>query len=406
MADTLTRTKDWSGNPFGSPTPTFLTKSWRVQRGWRDPATLFRAAATTLYGQDSTNAAACIKGLAVYCGYYNGTFANLNSFRADYPAAIILSITPNGAKGARCIDCEPGDATPAEAAQFVKDNLPNAEGGGRGDAGKPIVYCSAGDSQAVINAVAALGISRSQWLLFSAHWIGQHICSKAGCGYPNADATQYASNNNFDSDAFYAYCFGTPAPVWPLQLGSNGQLVSNVQTFLNKRAAAYGIKVQLVVDGSFGPLTAGAAALAALAYHYTGVTPGQVDAHLYQLLEYVVPGPVPTPPTPPPPAFTYNPVTGLTVQGAGPHSVKFQFTAPKQTHAGLAKFQVVVSKGDKLTTNIPGYPRYIDFAATGTYGQQWGGVDPSTGYTMGVRGMAQDGQHSSEWALVRFTTAK
>jgi hypothetical protein len=113
----------------------------------------------------------------------------------------------------------------------------------------------------------------------------------------------------------------------------------------------------------------------------------------------------PVPPPPPPPPFAYEPVTGLKLLGAGPHSVKFEFTATAQAHAGLAKFEVVVSKGDKLTSNIPGYPRYVDFAATGTYTQQWGGLTPGTGYTMGVRGMAQDGSHSSSWAVLHFQTA-
>jgi hypothetical protein len=403
------RTKDWSGKSFGAPSPLLLTRAWRIKSGAASLDRLALVAGTSvLLGQDSIYAGACTKGLSVYCGYYNGTFANLNAFRADFPSApVILSITPNGQRGARCIDCEPGDATPAQAAQFVRDNLPEAGAGGKSDGGKPMIYCSAGDSQAVINAVAALGIMRSQWLLFSAHWIGKHICSRFGCGYPDADATQYGSNNSFDSDAFYGYCFGTVS-AWPLQIGSSGVYVSNVQAFINNRAAAFGIPLSalLKVDGIFGALTAAAAALAALAYDYTGTPAGTVDARLYSLLEYTPPGPVkPPPPPPPPPSWSYQPVTNLKVLGAGTHSVKFEFTAGAQSHAGLAKFEVVLSKGDRLTTNIPTYPRYIDFRATGNYAQQWGGVEPATGYTMGIRGMAQDGSHSSDWSLVRFTTA-
>jgi hypothetical protein len=399
------RTKDYSGKAFGAPSPFLLTKAWRVKNGASSLDKLSRVAGTSiLFGQDSTNAAACTRGLSVYCGYYNGTFANLNAFRADFPnAAIILSITPNGVSGARCIDCEPGDATPAQAAQFVKNNLPEAGAGGKSDGGKPMVYCSAGDAQAVINEVAALGITRAEWILFSAHWIGQHICSKLGCGYPDADATQYDSNNSFDSDAFYGYCFGAVS-AWPLQIGSSGVYVSNAQQFINNRAAAFGVKSPLVVDGIFGALTAAAAELAALAYNYTGTPAGTIDATLYSDLEYVVPG-GPPPPPPPPPAWAYQQVADLKLLGAGGHSVKFQFVADPQPHAGLAKFEVVISKGDQLTTNIATYPRYIDFQATGTYTQQFGGVEPTTGYTMGVRGMAQDGSHSSEWAILHFQTA-
>jgi len=475
---------DWSGRKFGVPDPVFLTKSWRVKHGWRDPETLTAqvdSVTTTLAGEDSINAAACSKGLPVYCGYYNGTFANLNAFRSLYPSAIILSITPDGVKGARCIDCEPGDATVAEAADFVAANLPTAGAGGRNDGGLPMVYTSAGDAQAVINAVAAKGIARSQWVLWSAHWIGEHICSPAGCGYPQADGTQYASNNSYDSDLFYSYCFGTVSP-WPLGVGSTGPLVTSLQQNINKcvnaLAGALGIP-PLVVDGDFGTITEAAVAVAQVYFNNGGVR-GTCDQALYNSLA-ANPAPPPPPPSwpltagdtgplvrtlqgnlvkwkfasadpavfpidgnfgsltrtavvnaqahfkngaqlgtcdqalfndlaaappaPPDPPFAYEPVTGLKLLGAGPHSVKFEFTAPAQPHAGLAKFEVVVSKGDTLTTDISGYPRYIGFGKPGLYEEQYGDVQPTTGYTMGVRGMAQDGSHSSKWVLLHFQTA-
>lgn len=478
---------DYSGSKFGVPNPVALTKSWQVSKGLRKSSLtpLAVGAITTLAGQDSTSAASCTRGLPVYAGYYNGTFANLNSFRADFPAAIILSITPNGIKGARCIDCEPGDATVAGAANFVAANLPDTSAGGRNDGGKPMVYCSAGDSQAVVNAVAAKGIARDQWILWSAHWIGQHICSPGGCGYPQADGTQYASNNSFDSDLFYSYCFGAVVSTWPLQNGSSGSLVATLQTNINKwvtdLAGAFGLSVMLKADGSYGPLTAAAVTVAQLYFRDAGPS-GTCSQQLYTDLAAtpvspwplvsgdtgplvttlqknlnrwhtalrtmsaplvadgnfgpltmdavkvaqvyfkvsglsgscnqvlfadlaVAPPNSPPPPPPPPLPFGYAPVTGLKLLGAGPHSVKFEFTAGAQVHAGLAKFQVVISKSDKLTTNIAGYPRYTDFAATGVYALQFGGVEPGTGYTLGVRGMAQDGSHSSSWAILHFQTA-
>jgi peptidoglycan hydrolase-like protein with peptidoglycan-binding domain len=397
---------DWSGRKFAAPAPFFLSKAGRIKGNWRSSAALTphaTGAVTTLAGQDSIYPASCTKGLPVYAGYYNGTFADLNAFRADFPSAVILSITPNGVKGARCIDCEPGDATVAEAAQFVKDNLPEAGAGGRNDGGKPMVYTSAGDAQAVINAVSGAGIARADWILWSAHWIGKHICSHAGCGYPDADGTQYASAAGFDSDLFYSYCFGTVSP-WPLALGSTGSLVSILQSNVNKWVVALGGKFgasPLAVDGNFGVLTEAAVALAQLYFHNGGVS-GTCDTALYADLEG---SPLPPPPPPPPPPWAYQPVQALKLDGAGPHSVKFQFTAGAQPHPGLAKFQVVVSKGDKLTSDITGFPRYIDFSATGTYTQQYGDVEPTTGYTMGVRGMAQNGMHSSEWAILHFQTA-
>ena len=471
---------DWSGKTFGAPKPLLLTRSWRVKQGLRKPAVVDvnYAVSSTLTGEDSITATGCAPGLPVYAGYYNGTFANLNSFRADFPSAIVLSITPNGVKGARCIDCEPGDATVVGAADFVAANLPEAGAGGRNDGGKPMVYCSAGDSQAVINAIAAKGISRSDWDLWSAHWIGQHICSPSACGYPQADATQYMDGNSCDFDEFYAYCFGsTPPPPpaeWPLAVGSTyTAVVKALQASINKwitaLAGTFGASVLLTVDGNFGPLTAAAVTVAqayfgdagpagtcsqalyndlagppvspwplvsgdagalvkalqgglnkwkfgaltldgdfgpltkaavvkAQAYFKNGAVSGTCDQALFADLARAVPDP-------PPPPWGYEAVTGLKLLGAGPHSVKFQFTANAQPHPGLAKFEVAITESDVLGAQIPTYPRYVSFVATGVYETQLGGLEPGHGYTLGVRGMAQDGSHSSEWALLHLQTA-
>lgn len=313
---------DWSGKKFGAPSPVIFTKSWRIKHG-SITLPLSDGVTATMLGQDSITASLCTHGLPVYAGYLNGSFANLNSFRADFPSAqYILAISPDGENGARCVDCEPGDASVAAAARFVRDNLPETPPAqGRNDQGKPMVYCSAGDSQAVVNAVSSLGITRSEWLLFSAHWIGLHVCAPAGCGFPAADATQYASGSDFDSDVFYAYCFGTaPAPS----------------------------------------------------------------------------------------AWVFKPAGALTLDGAGPHSVKFHFIAESQVHTGLVKFEVVICKGDKLGAVIAGYPRYITLepgVERVVYTEQYGGVDPDTAYVLAVRGMEQDGSHASPWAMFHFQTA-
>jgi hypothetical protein len=151
------------------------------------------------------------KGLPVYAGYYNGTFANLTGIAQWVgPNAIIVGVSPNGANGARCIDVEPGDATPSACPAFYHNSNHGGPGYGQNDNGKPIIYTSAGDIQSVINEMSAAGISRSSYLIWSAHWIGYHICGPGICGYPQADACQYADNGFVDSDVWYSYCF---APV-------------------------------------------------------------------------------------------------------------------------------------------------------------------------------------------------
>jgi peptidoglycan hydrolase-like protein with peptidoglycan-binding domain len=166
-----------------------------------------------------------------------------------------------------------------------------------------MIYTSAGDMQAVINAMSAAGITRSQYYLWSAHWIGQHICSPASCGFPSADGTQYASNNSYDSDVFYAYVFpGAPVPVnpsLPLSLGdvdatATGGPVWTTQRGLNKWRAEIGLAALLATDGSFGPATEAAVRLALTYWNYSAanVALGQVDQSLYDHLLADPPPPV------------------------------------------------------------------------------------------------------------------
>lgn len=219
---------EYTGQPFGRPDPKFLTKAWRLKNNFMAPTPvgaldeyrkqrfyeinaplIMNGGPSLLRGEDAVTASRLGSGLPVYGGYFDGTYANLTEIRRRFPKAVVLSITPFGTEGARCVDIEPGDCRPSDAPAFFRNLVHGGDGMGQGDQGKPMFYCSAGDSQAVINALANSGVSRTEYDLFSAHWIGYHICGPHTCGYPQADATQYASNNDFDSDVFYAYCFET-----------------------------------------------------------------------------------------------------------------------------------------------------------------------------------------------------
>jgi hypothetical protein len=236
--------REHSGAPFGRPNPTFLSKSWRVKYGLFGPQDLtplavspysaverFVPAAgpgapakmtTALLGQDSVTASSLSIGKAVYAGYLNGTFANLTTIANRVgPNPVIVSVSPNGANGARAIDIESGDAVPADAPRFWHNSNHGGTGYGQKDNGIPIYYTSAGDVQAVINELSWAGISRDKYLIWSAHWIGYHICSESVCGYPQADATQYSDAGYVDNDVWYSYCFSSantspPPPVKPV----------------------------------------------------------------------------------------------------------------------------------------------------------------------------------------------
>jgi peptidoglycan hydrolase-like protein with peptidoglycan-binding domain len=245
--------KEYTGQPFGRPNPLLLTKSWRLQKNLLGHATRDAAAmgaTTTLLGQDAVTVQLLTGGLPVYAGYCYGTYANMGALLNRFGnSAKLVSITPvvQSQVPANCLDIEPGDAVPGDAPRFQAQH-------NHGGIAKPVYYTSAGDLRAVINALSRAGYSRSEYFLWSAHWIGKHICSLSGCGYPQADATQYGSNNEFDSDIFYAYVFGAVEPAEPvLKEGATGSAVA----LLRERLDFYGAALPANADGGtdkFGPL--------------------------------------------------------------------------------------------------------------------------------------------------------
>ncbi len=107
------------------------------------------------------------------------------------------------------VDDEPGDATNAELVGWY--NLMKSKG-----ATRIYFYTSAGNAQALIDTLAAGGISRSDYKLWSAHYTySLHICGPNTCGYPQADATQWtdkALGRNLDQSVCAPDFFG-PTPV-------------------------------------------------------------------------------------------------------------------------------------------------------------------------------------------------
>lgn len=428
-----TARKGYDGKPFGHPSPAPLTKAWRIKHGVLapDPApvtsahvterfhaaftTVAAVATTTLLGQDSVGVTAMQSGLAVYCGYEGGTLGYRNGSYTTMPE--VLRVFPGRlyvSVGRDAIDIEPGLASPGDGPGFVRGARPP-------HTSKPLVYCSAGDLRSVIADLSAAGISRSAYDLWSAHWIGKHICGPSTCGYPQCDATQYASNNSFDSDIFYSYCFGPPPPppanpVLPLSLGALDinalGPVHTAQGNLNKWRTVLATKSPaLAVDGSYGAATAAAVQVAQEFFKERGIPAGTLTQAVYNKLLGVPTATGGTVPPPPPPSpWVFNQVRDLKVTGAGPHSVGISFTSPVLVvgHLPIDSYEVAVVKGKSINGPvIASYPRHITSLASGTFGEQYGGVEPETEYTMGVRAQTNGPDaHSAPWSTVTFTTAK
>lgn len=122
-------------------------------------------------------------------GYVDGRWPTYAQLAAKFPhAQHLVSIAVFAKDNADALDVEPGDATVAQAAGWVKRQkvrgLKHA-----------IVYTSLSQAQTLVNALSSQGLSLGvDYLLWTAHYNGSpHLCSPA-CGYgfkETAHATQW-----------------------------------------------------------------------------------------------------------------------------------------------------------------------------------------------------------------------
>lgn len=145
--------------------------------------------------------------------YGNGSFANTTVAKEAFPDAIHVQYDVAGSlPTADILDDEPRDATNSTCppwSRAYKGTLPF-----------PGLYTSASNIAAMVSAMLDAGFTREQFLVQSAHYTFEaHICGPETCGYPQADATQYAdkgtAGQNTDRSIFADHFFGAVAPPKP-----------------------------------------------------------------------------------------------------------------------------------------------------------------------------------------------
>lgn len=122
-------------------------------------------------------------------GYVDGRWQTFSALRGPHNLSVAVFATDD----ADALDDEPGDATNAQAPGWVQREL------GLGH-WRPCVYTSVSNVQALLTALAAAGMSRSQVRIWTAHYTYvRHRCTPACCaGLPAdflADATQWTDRS-------------------------------------------------------------------------------------------------------------------------------------------------------------------------------------------------------------------
>lgn len=149
-------------------------------------------------------------------GYVNGRYANYKQIRTAYPDKHLVSITVSNETelGAMVLDIETGDAVIADAPGWTLKT--QAAGKAHKDLRWfPKLYTSISNGADLVATLERAGISRDEYMLWSAHYTYQsHICGPKTCGAAvQADATQWTDKYlgvSLDASLCYGYFFEGP----------------------------------------------------------------------------------------------------------------------------------------------------------------------------------------------------
>lgn len=144
---------------------------------------------------DSINVANIPLTAPAAAGYVDGKWQTISALKERVPNAKILTIAAFAADNARCLDVEPGDATPAQAAGWIRRQKARGQK-------NPVIYCNAGSGQALIDSLTRSGLKYGvDYMWWSAHYDpaqGAHFCGPH-CGFNlrvTAHATQWTDKAN------------------------------------------------------------------------------------------------------------------------------------------------------------------------------------------------------------------
>lgn len=168
---------------------------------------------TVMY--DAIYVSALPLGQPAYAGYVGGFWPTFPTLQAKFPNARLLSIAVTAGEDAECLDVEKGDATIDQAPAWFRRQVPRG-------VQRPVVYTSVSNVDALVALMAANGIPRAAYRIWSAHYATEHVCGPASCKDTTAtcDGTQWTSralgrslDQSLMSDSFFTVPTPAPAPT-------------------------------------------------------------------------------------------------------------------------------------------------------------------------------------------------
>jgi hypothetical protein len=157
----------------------------------------------TLEQFDSVNLSQIPSSAAAVAGYTSGLFPTFSRLVGLFPHAHLISVAVNAGHIARCLDIEPGDAVPSQAASWVTTAI-------HFGVYHPCLWENASELPAVLANLNAAHIARSSYLIWLADWtFHPGLVSGSDC----TQWTDHAFSRNLDESTcavgFYA---GKPKP--------------------------------------------------------------------------------------------------------------------------------------------------------------------------------------------------
>lgn len=151
----------------------------------------------TLYMYDDVNLSLIPKNAQAVAGYVGGRWPTYAKLHVSWPSAKHLSIAVTSRENADVLDVEKGDASPDQAASWIRRQTLRRKRGVKYNTRLPVVYTSISQGKSLLNLLDSSGLKYGKdFLYWSAHYdpaMGKHLCSPK-CGFGmilHAHATQY-----------------------------------------------------------------------------------------------------------------------------------------------------------------------------------------------------------------------